>query len=152
MARLALAYLIRRPVQILAVFGVAIGLLALLVVLAVMNGLIEEDRASVRGPLSDLLLIPGAGEEEASWERYQAVLQEVPEVAAAAPHLVVYALLVTESSRWQLQSTAHGDSNAVQLVGIDQFKKCGEKVESIVGGVPLHFDSYKFQVIWKCVP
>ncbi|MAW59909.1 MAG: hypothetical protein CMJ94_03620 [Planctomycetes bacterium] len=119
MARLALAYLIRRPVQILAVFGVAIGLLALLVVLAVMNGLIEEDRASVRGPLSDLLLIPGAGEEEASWERYQAVLQEVPEVAAAAPHLVVYALLVTESSRWQLQSTAHGDSNAVQLVGID---------------------------------
>ena len=67
----------------------AIGLLALLVVLAVMNGLIEEDRASVRGPLSDLLLIPGAGEEEASWERYQAVLQEVPEVAAAAPHLVV---------------------------------------------------------------
>lgn len=119
MARLALAYLIRRPVQILAVFGVAVGLLALLVVLAVMNGLIEEDRASVRGPLSDLLLIPGGGETAARWEDYQQVLADVPEVAAAAPHLVVYALLATDSSRWQLQQTSHGDSNAVQLVGID---------------------------------
>lgn len=119
MARLALAYLIRRPVQILAVFGVAIGLLALLVVLAVMNGLIEEDRAAVRGPLSDLLLIPGAGTTEARWTEYAAALAEVPEVAAAAPHLVVYALLATESSEWQLQSSAHGDSNAIQLVGID---------------------------------
>jgi lipoprotein-releasing system permease protein len=118
-ARLALAYLIRRPVQILAVFGVAIGLLALLVVLAVMNGLIKEDRTSVRGPLSDLLLIPGADQTEARWAEYQAALAEVPEVAAAAPHLVVYALLATESSAWQLQSSAHGDSNAVQLVGID---------------------------------
>ncbi|MCH2102123.1 MAG: ABC transporter permease [Planctomycetes bacterium] len=119
MARLALAYLIRRLVQILAVFGVAIGLLALLVVLAVMNGLIEEDRASVRGPLSDLLLIPGVGEASTRWKDYQSALDEVPEIAAAAPHLVVYALLATDSSRWQLQQTSHGDSNAVQLVGID---------------------------------
>lgn len=119
MARLALAYLFRRPVQILAVFGVAVGLLALLVVLAVMNGLIEEDRASVRGPLSDLLLIPGLGETETRWADYQAALADVPEVAATAPHLVVYALLATDSSRWQLQSASYGDSNAVQLVGID---------------------------------
>lgn len=119
MARLALAYLIRRPVQILAVFGVAVGLLALLVVLAVMNGLIEEDRAAVRGPLSDLLLIPGLDGDAPRWDRYQEALATVPEVAAAAPHLVLYALLATESSQWQLQSATHGDSNAVQLVGID---------------------------------
>lgn len=119
MARLALAYLLRRPVQILAVLGVAIGLLALLVVLAVMNGLIEEDRASVRGPLSDLLLIPGAGESPARWSEYQSALADVPEVAAAAPHLVIYALLRVEQSDVRLQSASHGDTNSLQLVGID---------------------------------
>lgn len=119
MARLALAYLIRRPVQILAVLGVAIGLLALLVVLAVMNGLIEDDRESVRGPLSDLLLIPAADEQPARWRAYDAALSGVDEVAAVAPHLIAYALLSHEDGTWRLQITSNADSNAVQLVGID---------------------------------
>jgi len=117
--RLALAYMIRRPVQILAVFGVAVGLLALLVVLAVMNGLIEEDRASVRGPLADLQLIPGVGEKAARWDDYQAALATVPEIAASAPHLIAYALLTSGDEAWRLQVSGTSDSNAVQLVGID---------------------------------
>ncbi len=119
MARLALAYLIRRPVQILAVFGVAIGLLALLVVLAVMNGLIEQDRIAVRGPLSDMLLIPAATEEVPRYEDYRTALADVPEVAATAPHLVAYALLSLKYGEMRLQMTRNSDSNAVQIVGID---------------------------------
>jgi lipoprotein-releasing system permease protein len=118
-ARLALAYLFRRPVQILAVLGVAIGLLALLVVLAVMNGLIQQDRDSVRGPLSDLLLIPAVTTEVPLYAEYRDALEKVPEVAAVAPHLVVYALLGSTGGDWRLQSTRNSDSNAVQLVGID---------------------------------
>lgn len=119
MARLALAYLIRRPVQILAVFGVAIGLLALLVVLSVMNGLIEQDRVAVRGPLSDMLLIPAVTEEVPHYEQYRAALASVPEVAATAPHLVAYALISMRYGEQLLQSTRNSDSNAVQIVGID---------------------------------
>jgi lipoprotein-releasing system permease protein len=118
-ARLAFAYLFRRPVQILAVLGVAIGLLALLVVLAVMNGLIQQDRDSVRGPLSDLLLIPAVTNEVPDYANYRDALQKVPEVAAVAPHLVVYALLGSTGGDWRLQSTRNSDSNAIQLVGID---------------------------------
>lgn len=119
MARLALAYLIRRPVQILAVFGVAIGLLALLVVLSVMNGLIEQDRLAVRGPLSDMLLIPAVTEEVPEYEDYRSALADVPEVAAMSPHLVAYALLSMPYGDLRLQSTLNSDSNAIQIVGID---------------------------------
>lgn len=119
MARLALAYLLRRPVQILAVFGVAIGLLALLVVLAVMNGLIEQDRIAVRGPLSDMLLIPAVTEEVPRYEEYRAALADVPEIAATAPHLVAYALMSVKYGEARMQSTRNSDSNAIQIVGID---------------------------------
>jgi lipoprotein-releasing system permease protein len=118
-ARLALAYLLHRPVQILAVFGVAIGLLALLVVLAVMNGLIEQDRIAVRGPLSDMLLIPAVTEEVPHYEQYRAALDAAPEVAATAPHLVAYALMSMPYGEQRLQSTRNSDSNAIQIVGID---------------------------------
>ncbi len=119
MTRLALAYLFRRPVQILAVLGVAIGLLALLVVLAVMNGLIEQDRASVRGPLSDLLLIPADSVEPAQYADYQRVLSALPEVEAVAPHLIAYALLASGNRSVQFSGGGSADVNGVQVVGID---------------------------------
>ena len=87
MTRLALAWLFRRPVQGLAVLGTAVGLGSLLTVLAVLNGLVEFDRAAVRGPLSDLLVIPPPSEETAAWGPWQQALESAPGVEAAAPHL-----------------------------------------------------------------
>jgi len=117
--RLALAWLLTRPVQVLAVLGLAVGLTALLVVLAVMNGLIAQDRAGVRGPLSDLLLIPATESEAPSWERYRQALEARPEVAAVAPHLVAYAVLALEGGAPLLARSLSSDINGVQLVGID---------------------------------
>lgn len=119
MARLVLAYLFRRPVQILAVFGVAVGLLALLVTLSVMNGLISQDRANARGPLSDLLLLPAVSEEAPRWESYRQALEAAPEVAAAAPHLLAYAVLGLRNGARILSQTSTSDINGVQVVGID---------------------------------
>jgi len=112
-ARLALSYLFKRPVQLLAVLGVAIGLMALLSVLAVMNGLIEMNRDSIRGPLSDLLLIPAVTAELPRWQDYEAALAEVPEIAAFAPHLVAYAMFSQPYS--QISSQYSG----IQIIGID---------------------------------
>lgn len=113
MARLALTYLFKRPVQLLAVLGVAIGLMALLSVLAVMNGLIEMNRDSIRGPLSDLLLIPAVTAELPRWQDYQNALADVPEIAALAPHLVAYAMFSQPYS--QVSSKYSG----IQIIGID---------------------------------
>jgi len=117
--RLALAYLFRRPVQALAVLGVAIGLAALLVVLAVMNGLIQRDREGVRGPLSDLLLLPAVTGTPPEYETYRKALEARPEISATAPHLVAYAVLGLSYGSGLLSQTRSSDVNGVQLVGID---------------------------------
>ena len=120
MVRLALAYLLRRPVQLLAVLGVAVGLLALLVVLSVMNGLIELNRASVRAPLSDLLLIPAVEEGAPTrWKAYREALEGAEGVAAVAPHLVVYAMIRYPGYIQDLSSPLRPDLAGVQVVGID---------------------------------
>ncbi|TAH35536.1 MAG: FtsX-like permease family protein [Planctomycetota bacterium] len=119
MIRLVLAWLWHRPVQVLAVLGVAIGLAALLFPLSVMNGLIAQDRAAVRGTLSDLLLIPAPGAQPARFEPYRAALAGVGVIEACAPHLIVYAVRVTDDSSGSLASTQASDLNGVQLVGID---------------------------------
>ena len=119
MLRLALSYLFRRPVQLLAVLGVAVGLMALLSVLAVMNGLIDMNREAIRGPLSDLLLIPAVGESVARWEDYGPTLEALPEVAAAAPHLVTYALFSQQGREVGLASTQRQRFSSLQVIGID---------------------------------
>jgi len=117
--RLALAYLLRRWTQLLAVFGVGVGLFSLLMLLSVMNGLIEADRASVRGPLSDLLLIPAVEAEPPSWQRYRDALEDTEGVRAVAPHLVAYAVLGRRGTQLLMRKTTSSDLNGVQLVGID---------------------------------
>ena len=119
MLRLALAYLFRRPVQLLAVFGVAVGLLALLVVTSVMNGLIQHDRDAVRGPLADLMFVPAVEESPARWSNYGPLFESLPEIEAAAPHLVAYAVLGMQGAEMRMSSTGSTDLNGVQIVGID---------------------------------
>ncbi len=119
MVRLTLSWLFRRPVQLLAVLGVAVGLLALLVVLSVMNGLIEMNRVGVRALSADLHLIPAATEPPAKFAPYAAALAEVPDVAAMSPHLVAYALLSVPGSTPNLTRTQNSDFAQLQVVGVD---------------------------------
>ncbi len=119
MLRLALTYLFRRPVQLLAVLGVAVGLLALLAVLAVMNGLITMNRDSLRGPLGDLMLIPAVTQELPEWPQYRKALEDLPEVAALAPHLVSYAMFSFPGYVVDLSNTRQSDHNGIQIIGVD---------------------------------
>ena len=63
MLRLALAYILRRPVQLLAILGIAVGITALLVVLSVMNGLIDLNRQAIMSTQADLHLRPTVSDE-----------------------------------------------------------------------------------------
>ncbi|MDP6850972.1 MAG: ABC transporter permease, partial [Planctomycetota bacterium] len=120
MIRLALAYLFRRPVQVLAVMGVAIGLCALLTVNSVMNGLIQIDREDARGPLADLLLIPAqpnASQASSRWENYQKALAQLQSsdgpIEAVSPHLMAYAILGLRGGESLLSRTSSSDVNGV---------------------------------------
>ncbi|MDA1259318.1 MAG: ABC transporter permease, partial [Planctomycetota bacterium] len=119
MARIALAWLFRRPVQLLAVLGVGVGLLALLVVLAVMNGLIELNRTGVRSLSADLHLVPPPQEETLLWEPWQQAISGVGEVEAVSPHLVAYALIGFPGLRSDPTNPRNADAFQVQVVGID---------------------------------
>ncbi len=135
MIKLASAYLFKRPVQVLAVLGVAIGLCSLLLVNSVMNGLIESDRQAARGPLADLMLVPASENHLANWQEYQSALapllkthNQTPILSAMAPHLISYAVLGLQGGERLLSHTLASDVNGVQLVGIDA------RAELMVGG------------------
>lgn len=119
MLRLALTYLFRRPVQLLAILGVAVGLLALLSVLAVMNGLIGMNTEAIRGPLGDLMLIPAVSEELPRWDDYAPALMDAPGVEAVAPHLVAYAMFSFPGYIVDLSDTRQSDHSGIQIIGID---------------------------------
>ncbi len=119
MSRLVLAWLFRRPVQALAILGVAVGLAALLLVQAVMNGLIETNEAAVRAFSGDLHLVPAVGETPPRWDDYAAALADVAEVEAAAPHLVAHALSSFPGWTMELSQTGYSDAQQVRLVGVD---------------------------------
>ncbi len=55
---LALRYLVARPVSYLGIVAIGLGVGALIVVLSVMNGFLEETRDLVRGTTADIVVFP----------------------------------------------------------------------------------------------
>ena len=66
--------------------GVAIGVMTLIVVLSVMNGVAIEIRDKILG-FSAHVDVQGPGETLANWQQWQAQLQTVPGVQRASPYL-----------------------------------------------------------------
>jgi lipoprotein-releasing system permease protein len=117
--RLALAYILRRPVQLLAILGIAVGITALLVVLSVMNGLIDLNRQAIKSTQSDLHLTPIVSNTVQSFSDYQRALLDVSEVTAVAPRLVAYAMFSTPGYFTDYSNTQTTNYNGIQVVGID---------------------------------
>jgi lipoprotein-releasing system permease protein len=121
-ARLALRYLFARRIHLVGIAGIFVGVTALVVVLSVMNGFIQETRRAVRGTLADAIVTPHFGERDdpVPYEPYASALAATPGVAGSAPRLVWYGLLSTGDVRGDLVARASGGPlNAVQLVGLD---------------------------------
>ena len=55
---LALRYLVARPVSYLGIVAIGLGVGALIVVISVMNGFLEETRELVRGTTADIVIFP----------------------------------------------------------------------------------------------
>ncbi|MBM4062272.1 MAG: ABC transporter permease [Planctomycetes bacterium] len=88
---LALRYLLTRPINLLGVFGIALSVWALVVVVSLFSGFLAVIARHVHGASADVTvsgLPPGTG-----WPGLQAELRGETNVAAVAPRVVHYGLL-----------------------------------------------------------
>ena len=95
---------------IIAIGGVAVGVMALIVVLGVMNGLRDDlrERILVANPHLRVLTF-GAGLRVDDWRRVRAEVKRDPEVVAAAPEVISQAGI----------SAGHDYGEGVNLLGFD---------------------------------
>jgi lipoprotein-releasing system permease protein len=132
-------YLVSRPTNLIGIVGILVGVGALILILSIMTGFLEESRRTVRGTLSDLIVAPLQGEMAlrpgAGGARRQvssdpgellAALRAEPRIRAAAPQLLWGGILTQrgeEGRRYEsiLSSMQHSGLLVVQLVGIDVF-------------------------------
>jgi lipoprotein-releasing system permease protein len=117
--RLALAYILRRPVQLLAILGIAVGITALLVVLSVMNGLIDLNRQAIKSTQADLHLRPIVSDEFQTFVDYQRAILDVNDVNVVAPRLVAYAMFSTPGYYTDYSNSQIANHNSIQIIGID---------------------------------
>ncbi|MHC4854717.1 MAG: ABC transporter permease [Planctomycetota bacterium] len=118
---LALRYLMTRWVNLLGMCGVAVAVWALIVVIAVMSGFIEEMTDNIHNASPDLLvtkLRPGCTESEV-----RPLVAADPDVVSVAPRITQYAMVfphgiqvLKPTHNLQTRPTTQG---YVQLVGID---------------------------------
>ncbi len=120
-------YLVSRPTNLIGIVGILVAVGALILILSIMTGFLEESRKTLRGTLSDLIIQPrvepslSADGAPASPGPLLAAVRADPRVAGATPQLVWIGTLVQAGHGYEsiLSSPTFGDLLGVQLVGID---------------------------------
>jgi len=125
-------YLFARRTNLIGMVGIFVAVAALILILSIMTGFLEESRKTVRGSLSDLLVQPafdlGRGElaEDGrrvprSADRILRVVRSDPRVAGAAPQLLWGGILTQPGRSFDqfLSSPTHPGLPIAQLVGVD---------------------------------
>jgi len=82
-----LRYLRSKRLVIFSIAGVAVGVMALIVVLSVMQGFSKELRASIRGMLSDMVILYTDIRGFKNYEEVMMIAEDTPHIKAAAPYL-----------------------------------------------------------------
>ena len=82
-----LRYLRSKRLVIFSIAGVAVGVMALIVVLSVMQGFSKELRASIRGMLSDMVIGYADIRGFENYEEVMKIAEDTPHIEAAAPYL-----------------------------------------------------------------
>ena len=116
-------YLRRRRTNIIGIVGIFVGVSALILILSIMSGFLEESRKTLRGSLSDLILTPYPGEARAPRDPEPVLerIREDPRVEAAAAHLVWFCIVAGDEAdpKRILSSSQYGQYAGVKLVGVD---------------------------------
>ena len=84
-------------ISLASMIGIALGVMALIVVLSVMNGFQKDIRARILGVASHIQ-ISGANERLANWQDVAAQAMKFPDVRASAPFVNGQGLLTFDSA------------------------------------------------------
>ncbi|MCC6408467.1 MAG: ABC transporter permease [Planctomycetes bacterium] len=123
-------YLLHRRTNLIGIVGVLLGVGALILILSIMTGFLEQTRASVRGTLADFFIRPAplmeGGDPSVPYEpdRVLEVVRKVPGVRAATPQYSWYGMLTpggadTANATEIITRPMDSQQNAIELVGID---------------------------------
>jgi lipoprotein-releasing system permease protein len=120
-------YLKSRRTNWIGIVGIFVAVGALILILSIMTGFLEESRKTIRGSLSDLIVTPYLGQlaDEGAVAPEPGPLLEAlradQRVSAAAAHLVWYGLLLRDDggSIDLLRNSMFSQRLGVKLVGID---------------------------------
>ncbi len=85
---LASRYTFQRPVSYLAMVAIGLAVMALIVVLSIMNGFLEETRSFLRGTTADIVVFPHQIQFAYSREALEDAVAEHPDVRGACARLV----------------------------------------------------------------
>jgi len=125
-------FLLRRPINLIGVVGITIGVGALIMIISIMSGFLEQSRQTVRGSLADVIVQPpsiplrdGYTPPTAA-EPLLEVLRADPRVAGACPRLSWGGMVVQTTDRQSelhaeliLKDPDRADVAFAQFVGID---------------------------------
>jgi ABC-type lipoprotein release transport system permease subunit len=121
-------YLVTRRTNWIGVGGIFVAVGALILILSIMSGFLEQSRAMLRGDLADLVVTPmqdkrGRDEGRTDARDSAPILARLladERVVSASPRLVWYAQAAGDGRRTdRLMSAAGGELSAIQLVGIE---------------------------------
>ncbi len=119
---LGLKFLLSRKINLLGMFGVLVAVWALITVLSIFKGFIQEVHMQVRGAASDLVLI--GHKMDRSYEEVEGFLGQDPNVRALSPRISWFGLLYVRGGMMRGQyvgETQKGSrsTNFFRILGID---------------------------------
>ncbi len=123
-------YLLRRRINLIGVMGITVGVGALIMILSIMTGFLEESRKTVRGSLSDVIVQPlhlprrDGVTPPRSAEPLLEYLNAHPKVKAACAHLSWGGILsqtgfAAADTEFRLKAPEGSDLAFAQFVGVD---------------------------------
>lgn len=120
-------FLLRRPINLIGVVGITLGVGALIMIISIMSGFLEQSRDTVRGSLADVIIQPlsialrDGYDPITDVEPILETLRADPRVAGACPRLSWGGMVVQTSLRSELtlQDPDRAEVAFAQFVGID---------------------------------
>jgi lipoprotein-releasing system permease protein len=124
---LSLRYIVMRPINWIGTLSIFVAVSALILILAIMSGFLEESRKHLRGHLSDVIVTPSFDVPISSLRAYpsrdtEGILAEIskhPSVVAAAPQLVYPGMLVPPRSEVVMTDPDGMGMVMVSFLGVD---------------------------------
>ena len=123
---LAGRYTFARPVSYLAMVAIGLAVMALIVVVSIMNGFLEETRSFLRGTTADIVVFPLQGRIPFPREALEEVVAEHPDVRGACARMVRPAVFKVQGrTGLVLNNSRDAARMQVLVLGVDVASEAG---------------------------